>query len=330
MNDAYRTPQSPPIIAPLPAGINRPIWSVMIPVYNCMAYLEANLKSVLNQDLGEDIMQIEVIDDGSTDGDIEAFVNKIGNGRVSYFRQNENVGSLRNFETCIQRSKGHYIHLFHGDDVVIKGFYEEIKTLFDEYPEIGAAFTDYQYMDDNGDKMWDNEKLIEPRGIVENFLHKIGSNQLLQTCAIVVKRDTYETLGGFYGVHYGEDWEMWARIAAHYSVAYSPKVLAKYRVHQENISFNSLTSGQNIHDISKVIKTIEQYLPKKEAKKITKNARKNFSQHYARIAHQVYHHSYNTVGALAQTHGALKLDINKVSVTQALKMYTKLLIRYRN
>jgi len=31
---------------------------------------------------------------------------------------------------------------------------------------------------------------------------------------MVVKREVYEKLGGFYGVEYGEDWEMWVRIAA--------------------------------------------------------------------------------------------------------------------
>jgi len=330
MSNLERTPQTPPIIAPLQDDIGRPLWSVMIPAYNCIHYLEATILSVLQQDRGIDKMQIEVVDDCSTDGDVKELVMKVGKGRVGYYRQKKNVGSLRNFETCINRARGHYIHLFHGDDLVINGFYEEIVKLFAEYPQIGAAFTDYEYMDDNGEKMWSNEKVNEPRGIVKGFLKKIGANQLLQTVAIVVKRSTYEALGSFYGVHYGEDWEMWARIAAHYPVAYSPLVLAKYRVHHSNISFNSFNSGQNIKDIAKVIKTIEGYLPKSEAKKITNVARKNFSQHYARVAHEVYHHSYNITGALAQTNGALKLDVNVVSVTQALKMYTKLLIRYRN
>jgi hypothetical protein len=46
----------------------------------------------------------------------EELVKKVGKGRVSYFRQKQNVGSLRNFETCINRSRGKYIHLLHGDD----------------------------------------------------------------------------------------------------------------------------------------------------------------------------------------------------------------------
>jgi glycosyltransferase involved in cell wall biosynthesis len=54
------------------------------PVYNGLAYLEQTLLSVLSQDFGPDRMQIEVIDDISTEGDVAAIVNRVGNGRVAY------------------------------------------------------------------------------------------------------------------------------------------------------------------------------------------------------------------------------------------------------
>jgi hypothetical protein len=51
-----------------------------------------------------------------------------------YYRQQQNVG---NFETCINRSKGKYIHLLHGDDKIDFGFYNEIETLFHNFPKLG-------------------------------------------------------------------------------------------------------------------------------------------------------------------------------------------------
>ncbi|RYZ20011.1 MAG: glycosyltransferase, partial [Chitinophagaceae bacterium] len=96
-----RIPLTPPTIAPLPPTENRPQFSVMIPAYNCAAYLIETLNSVLEQDFGEELMQIEVVDDCSTDTDVKALVHKIGGDRVTYFRQPQNVGSIRNFETCI-------------------------------------------------------------------------------------------------------------------------------------------------------------------------------------------------------------------------------------
>ncbi|NJO94262.1 MAG: glycosyltransferase family 2 protein [Hydrococcus sp. RM1_1_31] len=72
-------------IAPVPDGVYRPFWSVMIPNYNCTHYLVQTLKSVLEQDPGSEVMQIEVLDNCSTQDDPEAIVNEIGKGRVFFF-----------------------------------------------------------------------------------------------------------------------------------------------------------------------------------------------------------------------------------------------------
>lgn len=74
-----------PEIAPVPATASRPLWSVMIPAYNCGQYLIETLRSVLDQDPGPEVMQIEVVDDCSTQDDSEAVVRSLGKGRVSFF-----------------------------------------------------------------------------------------------------------------------------------------------------------------------------------------------------------------------------------------------------
>src|SRR5687768_18494148 len=132
-----RIPSSPPYILPRLNTKNVPLWSVMIPVYNCSKYLPDALESVLMNNIPEEEMQIEVIDDASTDADVKAIVERIGKGRIKYFRQLENVGSVRNFETCINRSCGDLVHILHGDDRVKKGYYEKIGNLFQKYPDAG-------------------------------------------------------------------------------------------------------------------------------------------------------------------------------------------------
>src|SRR5262245_8949670 len=52
-------------IMPVPAAVARPLWSVMIPTFNCNAFLRAALEGVLAQDPGPEAMQIEVVDDHS-------------------------------------------------------------------------------------------------------------------------------------------------------------------------------------------------------------------------------------------------------------------------
>ncbi len=279
----------PPPIAPLPETAIRPLFSVMIPAYNCMPYLAHAVKSVLCQDLGEGKMQIEVVDDASTDGDVEHLVKTLGMGRVAYYRQSQHVGSLRNFETCINRAWGYYVHLLHGDDLVKPGFYEEIERLFQLFPDIGSAITNFNWTDENGVERKPNDVLMPHRGIIKNWLQKIASRQFLQPPAVVVKRAVYEALGSFYGVHYGEDWEMWIRIAAHYPVAYSPSCLATYRGgHTTNISAQSVTTGKNLADLRKVIDLVQPFLPAADRQKLRRRAYQNFSNSYAKGAYRYY------------------------------------------
>lgn len=324
-----RTPQSPPQIAPLDPDTERPLWSVMIPAYNCSPYLEETILSVLEQDQGPEAMQIEVIDDGSTDADVAAIVSRVGKGRVGYFRQNRNVGSLRNFETCINRAKGHRLHILHGDDKILPGFYDEISVLFEQHPDAGAAFTDYYYMNEESRRMWAENPITDTPGILKDWLLTIARGQRIQPPAIVVKRSVYEHLGSFFGVHYGEDWEMWIRIAAHYPFAHSPKHLAHYRCHTQNITSRSLLSGQNIRDIMQVIDTAQQYLPEEHRKEIRKTARMQFAEYFSQKAHEIYHDYKSPEAARVQVYGALRMHTNKDTLRNFTKVMIKSLIRYK-
>ncbi len=224
----------PPVIKPVECKGERPLWSVMVPTYNCYRFLRQTLESVLVQDPGPDKMQIEVVDDCSSDGDVEALVQEVGKGRIGFFRQEKNMGHHRNFETCINRSQGHLMHLLHGDDLVRPGFYSEIESLFEAYPQIGAAFTKNGYIDNVGNVTVPENSWMSRAGIFDDFLMNIAQKQMLQVVAMVVKRSVYEKLGGFFAVDYCEDWEMWIRIAAHFPVAYSPNCLALYRTGPAN------------------------------------------------------------------------------------------------
>ncbi len=226
--------------------------------------------------MGAKLMQIEVVDDCSTDKNIENIVREVGKGRVNYFRQKQNVGSLRNFETCINRSRGKYIHLLHGDDRVKKGYYSAIKKVFEKFPEAGAAFCSWDHIKSDG--ILSRQSILEASEpcILDNWLYKLAELQRLQYAAITVKREVYERLGSFYLAHYGEDWEMWARIAKHYPTAYVPEFLAEYREHKNSITWQSYQTGQNVKDFERVITTIVSYLPKKDQRKMLKLAKQKF------------------------------------------------------
>lgn len=243
------------------ATVKRPLWSVVIPTYNCAHYLRETLASVLAQDPGEDTMEIIVVDDHSTKDDPEAIVKAYGQGRVQFIRQKENVGKVRNYETGLKASKGHYIHQLHGDDKVRLGFYKEMARLLEQNPTAGAAFCRTIYIDSQSHWTGMTGMLQDTEGIVPDMLGKLYTQQYIQAPSMVVKREVYESIGAFdRRLDCMEDWEMWTRIANYYPIAVSNKVLAKYRSHYANATNITFMDGSALATHKNVCDIVDTYI----------------------------------------------------------------------
>lgn len=252
----------------------RPLWSVMIPTYRGERHLVAALTSVLAQDPGPEAMQIEVVDDGSPTG-VEPLVRELAGERVEVFRHEENRGHVAAFNTCIARARGELVHLLHDDDAVRPGFYDRLASAFAARPEIGAAFCRFIAIDDDG--IWTKVAPLEQRhaGILEGWHETIATGQRLQPPCIVVRKRAYEQLGGFDARidSYGEDWEMWTRIAAAFPVWYEPEPLALYRVGRSSLTSAAVRSGDNVRQLLQVIEINRARLPAGSAAAVTARAR---------------------------------------------------------
>ena len=259
-----------PRIEPVPESVGRPRWSVLIPTYECAGYLVETLESVLAQDPGPDRMQIEVVDDHSSD-EPEAVVRRHG-GRVGFHRQPRNVGHVANLNTCLARSTGELVHVLHGDDAVRPGFYAALEAPFAS-PEIGAAFCRYLAIDDTG--RWTTVAPLEAEedGVIGDWLDRIARWQRVQTPAMVVRRSVYEQVGGFDDrVGDVEDWEMWTRIAAHTQVWHVVEPLALYRVRERSLSRGTLRTGANVANLRRAIELNREVLPPERREEITREA----------------------------------------------------------
>jgi len=259
----------------------RPFWSVMIPAYNCAKYLTQTLESVLDQAPDASQMQIEVVDDCSSDNP-EKVVNEVGRGRVGYFRQPKNLGHTGNFETCLKRSEGLWVHQLHGDDYVLPGFYAKHRQQIEQNPEIGASFCQNFSINERNQFLSVSPLIQTEAGIIPEFLYEIARVQKIYTPSIVVKRSVYEQLGGFdTRLKWCEDWEMWARIAANYPVAYLPEVLAVYRVHSSSNTARYSKSAEKIEDLARGVAIINDYLPEAKKKEYRKWSRNYYAESWA-------------------------------------------------
>ncbi len=298
----------------------------MVPVFNAGPYLGDALRSVLAQSAPTDEMQICVVDDASTDIDVRALVESIGQGRVEYFRHPRNIGSVANFNQCLELARGQWVHLLHADDRVLPGFYSAIGDLFTRYPQAGAAFSRHRHIDSEGVEQLVTEPELQGRGLIPDWLTKLAVEQRLQYASIAVRRDVYEELGGFFGVSFGEDWEMWLRIASRYPFAYTSETLADYRVHSASITGAKLRSGQNIEDLLWVVRTTASYLPIEVRTSVEKRASKAIAAEAVRSAARLWRVGGDLVAARRQLTGALALGCPARMLWPALKLYIRLLL----
>lgn len=93
--------------------------SIVVPVYNTKPYLDACLRSIINQTFQD--MEILIIDDGSTDGSDEvckSFADK--DSRVIYIHQ-ENKGLIEARRSGVEHASGEFLMFVDSDDWIDEG-----------------------------------------------------------------------------------------------------------------------------------------------------------------------------------------------------------------
>jgi len=310
-----------PTINHLNSNLKRPFWSVMIPTFNKVQYLEQTLRSVLEQAPGENEMQIEVINDCpdvAVQAELEAIVQKVGGNRIKFYRHSQlNIGQTAIFNLCLERAQGYWIHLLHDDDFILPGFYQTLKNTIEKESKIGAVFCRHYYVDGENNQRSLSVLERETPGILENWIEKIAVSQRIQPSSIGVKRSTYEQLGGFCPqAKSAADWEMWTRICAHYAIGYEPQILAAYRLHLSSWTSRLIQRGENISDTLKSIEISQSYLPENLAIDLSNKAREHYGLYAINTAQQLLAQG-DAKAVIAQIQEALKCSQSDV-VKQAI------------
>lgn len=240
-------------IVPMTQCNNRPRFSVMIPTFNPeKRYLAQALRSVIDQDPGASVMQIEVVDDNSTNCDIAQLIAEICGDRVSVSRTVTNMGLAGCWNTCIDRARGEWVHILHQDDYVLPGFYAEIEEFAKSHPDVGLVGVRSFFVDDanviNGITSRITSLERGGHGVAE-FLY----GNPIQCPGIAIRKKCYESHGGFRSdLTYTLDWEMWTRIIASEGGVISPKVLGCYRFGCGSATDRMAREGETLLDMRRL------------------------------------------------------------------------------
>lgn len=178
--------------------------SVIIPVYNCRAWVKRCLDSVLEQTYQN--LEVLVIDDGSEDGSaeiIESLARK--DSRVQYFFQsNQGVASARN--RGLMEASGGVITFVDADDYIEKDMYEKMLTVM-KMQDADIVECSCRRVRPDGKTIVDNhlkeETVIGKRQCVRHYLRQ--ENVTNYVCNKVYRKELFHGFS-FPNLKYSEDY----------------------------------------------------------------------------------------------------------------------------
>ncbi|MGV0106874.1 glycosyltransferase family 2 protein [Nostoc sp. DSM 114160] len=223
--------------------------SIVIPTYNRSELLKTSLQSALAQDYPD--FQVLVLDNASSD-DTEAVVCSFADSRITYIRNETNIGMFRNWQRAIEVNSSPYVAILSDDDILLPNFIHESVLALDNHPDAGFSVAQAEIIDTNGVPVHVTGKELSdnfPEGSIDGleFIHQIadGRKWILLCSAIVFRANALAMVGGIDAPHskYMLDLNLYLRMAAQFDLFFIAKQLAQVRYHLEQDSQINFSLG---------------------------------------------------------------------------------------
>ena len=215
-----------------------PLVSIIMPAYNVEKYIEASIKSVINQTYEN--WELIIIDDGSTDStaNIVKTIQKNNNKIKYHFQQNGKQARARN--NGISKAAGDILAFLDADDLWLPQKLEYSLSLFD-LNKYDLLFTESYFSSDD----YIDLELVNYQKLGVLFgdyhgneaLQKFIEQNRIPILTVLVKKDKVVSVGGFdESCVPAEDYDLWIRLLINGSSFIAiDKVLSIYRL-QNNSS----------------------------------------------------------------------------------------------
>lgn len=209
-----------------------PLVSVIIPNFNYARFLSAAIASVLKQTYP--LIEILVVDDGSTDTSREV-LSEFGPKIRVFYQQRMGVSCARNLG--IEKAKGNTIAFLDSDDRWDPNkVARQIHML--ENHRLGMVYCQLKRIDQMGRPIG-----LAPLGaqgrVLMDMVRLRGPGIPASGSSALIRRECFDKVGLFDPrLSTSADWDMWRRIACHFSVGCVPEALVEYRVHPSSMHHN--------------------------------------------------------------------------------------------
>jgi len=204
--------------------------SILIGVYNEEQYLENAINSILSQTY-EDV-EFVIVDDASTDRSREV-IQSVDDDRIELLVNETNQGLTYSLNHALEHASGEYIARQDADDISDPDRLERQVQFLDRHKEVAVVGTGAHLIDGDGQVIDRRIPKCDPS--FDDFLDK---GHLIHG-SIMARKSVLEDVGGYNEFfRYGQDQELWLRLAKQQSIANIPQPLYKHRIHDEGVYFS--------------------------------------------------------------------------------------------
>ncbi len=192
--------------------------SIVIPAFDAEAVLGRALRSILRQ--ATPVSEIVVVDDGSRDR--TADVARSYPGILRLLQQaNRGPGAARN--RGIQACSGDLIGFVDADDELLPDMTSRLVAALDRFPEAAVASGGHLH-ESGGVCRRRPVARLAPRDeptLIANFFDVARRHDIVLVGTVLVRREALHEVGAFReDIRFGEDLDLWARLAGRYDWAY--------------------------------------------------------------------------------------------------------------
>ena len=208
--------------------MEKPLISIIIPVYNGSNYLKESIDSALSQ--VKKIFEIIVINDGSNE-DISTFLDKYNDRIIYKWKENGGPGSARNLG--IELANGEYIALLDSDDIWDRQKLELQVSLMDESKAVWShTYWALFAADDTGNVT----KTYRPDYKRNTFPRSLASLNIATPCVMIRTDYLKDSLHLRFNekMRFGQDTYLWLLLSSEHNIFLVQQVLCKVRLRGDN------------------------------------------------------------------------------------------------
>jgi len=211
--------------------------SIGLPAFKSK-YLEEAIRSVLNQTYTD--FELIIVNDNSPEN-VEEIVFSFDDNRIRYYKNEENLGQIsvvKNWNRCLEYSKGEYFVLFSDDDIYGSDFLMEMVNLAERYKNVNLFHCRVRQIDKKGKTINYSATCPEYEDVLDFIWHRLQGYRLQYVIDFFCRASALRLVGGFYDLPlaWGSDDITWYLIAKNNGIVYSPKILCNWRWSDINIS----------------------------------------------------------------------------------------------